>query len=100
MAGVFLEVIVDAKEALANGIESRDEIEEPLSEDLDRSGIGEVTGGGTGLGNYTIDVDIAGEDDLPEALEVIRHTLRELQVPASTRIRRGRPKEEFFQIYD
>jgi methylase of polypeptide subunit release factors len=100
MAGVFLEVLVDSKEALANGIESRDEIEDPLSESLEAAGIGEVSGGGSGSGSYIIDLDIAGEDVLPKALEVIRRTLRELRVPTNTRIRRGRPQEEVFPVYD
>lgn len=101
-AGVFLEVLVDAQEALAYGIEGRDEIEDPLSESLEASGMGEVSGGGGGSGLYIVDIDITEEDVLSEALEVIRRTLRELRVPASTRIRRGRGRrrEETFLVYE
>jgi hypothetical protein len=99
MADVFLEIIVKAPEAAAAGIQSRDEIEDPLEEALSAAGVGEVTGGGGGSGIYTVDVEIANEDQLDEALAAIRRVLRSLKVPPSTVIKRHKPKEQAFPVY-
>jgi hypothetical protein len=49
--------------------------------------------------SYIIDVEIATEEQLPTALDVIRNVLRQLRVPPSTVIRRHRPAEVVFPVY-
>jgi hypothetical protein len=99
MGDVFLEIVVKAADAAAAGLESRDEIEEPLKEAVASAGLGEVTGGGGGSGIYIIDVEIATEEQVPAALDVIRGVLRELQVPPSTVIKRHQPTDMVFPLY-
>jgi hypothetical protein len=99
MGDVFLEVVVKAAEAAAAGIESRDEIEEPLEEALSAAGVGEVTGGGGGSGVYVVDVEIASDEQFDEALALIRGVLKDLKVPPSTLIKRHKPKELAFPVY-
>jgi hypothetical protein len=99
MGDVFLEIVVKADEAATAGIESRDEIEDPLEQALSAAGVGEVSGGGGGSGVYVVDVEVATEDQFQEALAVIRGVLRELKVPPSTLIKRHKPKEASFPVY-
>lgn len=99
MGDVFLEIVVKAAEAATAGLESRDEIEEPLEGALSAAGVGEVTGGGGGSGVYIVDVEIATEEQFDEALAVIRGVLQELKVPPSTLIKRHKPKELAFPVY-
>ena len=99
MGEVFLEIVVKAAEAMAAGIESRDEIEGPLEEALAAAGVGEVTGGGGGSGVYVVDVEIATEEQFLEALDVIKGVLRGLRVPPSTLIKRHKPTEVAFSVY-
>ena len=98
MSDVFMEVIVNVAEASALGIESRDEIEDPLEEALSASGLGAVTGGGGGMGVYVLDVEII-EQQFDEALSIIRQALQTLKVPASTRIKRSQPEKIEFAVY-
>ncbi|HEY0064148.1 MAG TPA: hypothetical protein VGC21_18675 [Telluria sp.] len=58
MHGIFLEVIISAEDASSVRLHSRDEIEEALEEALVESGLGEVTGGGGGMGLYVIDMEV------------------------------------------
>ena len=99
VSDVFLEIVVKAAEASAAGIESRDEIEEPLEEALSTAGLGEVTGGGGGSGVWIVDVEIPAEEQFDEALVVIRGVLRELKVPPSTLIKRHKPNELALPVY-
>lgn len=99
MSDVFLEIVVRAAEAAAAGIESRDEIEEPLETALSAAGVGEVTGGGGGSGVYILDVEIPSEEELDRALAVMRSVLQDLKVPTSTLIKRHKPKELTFPVY-
>lgn len=98
MGDVFVEIVVKAADATAAGIESRDEIEEPLEEAL-ASDLGEVTGGGGGSGVYIIDVEISSESRFDEALAVMRGVLQRLKVPPSTVIKRRTPTEGVFPVY-
>lgn len=98
MATILLEVILEANEAAAVGIESRDEVEDPLESALADAGVGEVTGGGGGSGLYIVDVEIGSEEGLAEAVDLIRGVLRNLKVPASTQIKRHKP-EHVFSVY-
>lgn len=98
MSDVFLEVIVDVVEASALGITSRDEIEDPLEEALAASGLGEVTGGGGGMGRYIIDLEMA-LDTFDIGLSIIRKVLQQIKVPVSTRIKRNEPNEIEYVVY-
>ena len=100
MAEVFLEIVFDAKDCSAVGIDSRDEVEDPLEEALDDSEIAEVTGGGGGMGTYNIDVEVVDERHLDKALKIIRRVLRKLKVPANTRINRYEPKKLVYDVYE
>jgi hypothetical protein len=95
----LLEIVAKAAEAVAAGIESRDEIEEPLEGALSAAGVGEVTGGGGGSGDYIVDIEIRSEEQLDEALAVMRAVLQNLKVPRSTLIKRHKPKELAFPVY-
>ncbi len=99
MAVVFLEIVLKADEASAAGIESRDEIEEPLEEALSTAGVGEVVGGGGGSGVYIVDVEITAEQQFEQALAVIRGVLQKLKVPPSTLIKRHKPQELALPVY-
>ena len=99
MNDVFLEVIVNADEASAVGIDSRDEIEDALEEMFDQSEMGELTGGGGGMGEYVLEVEVPDES-FDKALALIKHCLRSLNLPQSTRIKRRSPALVEFKIYD
>ncbi|MDZ4183566.1 MAG: hypothetical protein U1D97_01140 [Desulfuromonadales bacterium] len=99
MSQVFLEIILKAGETADFGIESRDEIEEPLEKALSETGLGEVTGGGGGSGVYIVDVEVPDEEQFGEALRVIRRVLQDLKVPPSTLIKRHEPDETAFSVY-
>lgn len=99
MSDVFMEVVISVADASAIGIESRDEIEDPLEEALSASGLGEVTGGGGGMGVYIIDVEVI-EKQFDDALRVMRQALQALNVPISTRIKRRKPSSVEFKVYE
>src|SRR5689334_9721944 len=84
---VFIEVVLITQEAHAAGIDGRDEVDDRLTELLEPDALGEVTGGGGGLGRWVVDVEIPDEQ-FDRALGVIRKGLSELRVPASTLIKR------------
>ena len=81
----FLEVVLQAADFTFGG---RDEAEDPLDEALQAAGIGEVTGGGTGMGISNIDIEVT---DLTAGLAIIRSVLRGLGVARSTVIVRHKP---------
>jgi len=97
MGTVFLEIILLTKDMEAAGVLSRDDIEDPLSEALEEAGVGEVTGGGGGLGKYTIDVEVS-RWRFRKAMKVIRAALRTAHAPSSTVILRHAPREETFRL--
>lgn len=80
MSTHFFEITLQNDDA---AFDSRDEIEDPLDEALLSAGVGEVTGGGSGMGMCNIDVDAT---DFDGALNIIRQTLRQLQVSSHTKI--------------
>ena len=79
----FFEITLLAAESTFGG---RDEIEDPLDDALKQAGIGEVTGGGSGMGIANIDVEVA---DPERGLALIREVLRNLGVAPSTIIRQS-----------
>jgi hypothetical protein len=64
----------------------RDEIEDPLNEALQQAGLGEVTGGGSGMGVANIDIEVT---DPKRGLSLIREVLCKLGVAPSTIIRQS-----------
>lgn len=83
---MLLEIVFRNKDFPFKG---RDAVEEPVAEALEASGMGEVTGGGSGPETTAIDVEVL---DLTRALEIIRQTLRDLGCPSSTEIHQHQPQ--------
>ena len=92
MADVVLEIVLHADDVAAAGFDGRDEIEDPLEEALSASDLGEVTGGGGGMGD--------GGDRFAAALRLVRHALRDLKVPPTTRTIRREPPQAEYGVYD
>ena len=90
----FFEIILYAKDFEFDG---RDEVEDPLDEALEASGLGEVTGGGTGMGTSNIDVEVT---DVDAGLTMIRKVLRELAVAPSTQIVQREPETITHSVYE
>ncbi|MCI0564329.1 MAG: hypothetical protein MN733_38135 [Nitrososphaera sp.] len=99
MAAIFLEILFDAQDLTESDIEGRDEIEDAVSAALSEGDLGEVSGGGQGSGFVNVDVEIDDEENFVEALSVIRETLRGLNVPLTTRIKRYKPQETIYPVY-
>ena len=88
MNNILIEVILNPSELAAQGFSGRDEVEEILEDVLVENNLGEITGGGTGIGISMIDVEIADENRSDEALEIIRKTFRNSNLSARLEIRR------------
>jgi hypothetical protein len=73
----FVEIVFSSNDFPFN---ERDEVEDPLEEALTQANVGEIVGGGHGLGFIHIDVDLT---DLKKGLEVIRLTLLRLGLTSS-----------------
>jgi hypothetical protein len=85
----FFEIILLSADFTFGG---RDEIDDPLNDALRNAGLGEVTGGGTGMGKSNIDVEVT---DANRGLSLIREVLQELGVAPSAVIRQsGSPSVE------
>lgn len=96
MSSVLIEVVMDAKQLADSGFDGRDEIEEPLAEALETSGLGEVSGGGGGSGVSMIDVEVFKEESVDAVLELLKKELARLKAPAGTRLlRRGSQPAEY-----
>jgi hypothetical protein len=90
----FYEIILQSADFAHSG---RDEIEDPLHEALQAAGLGEVTGGGTGMGKSNIDVEV---NDAAMGLSKIRDVLGELGVAASTEINQYEPVRITHRVYE
>jgi hypothetical protein len=90
----FLEIVLRAAEFTHGG---RDEIEDPLDDALRQAGIGEVTGGGTGMGIANIDVEVR---DVQAGLALVRRVLQALGVARSTVIKQYDPVRAEHQVYE
>jgi hypothetical protein len=77
----LLEIVLNDADLRAAGSGGRSDIEGPLEEELVAAGVGEVTGGGGGMGLSNIDVAVTDRD---QGLAFVRRVLRELEVPPST----------------
>ena len=91
---IFLEIVLTNSDA---SFEGRDEIEDPLDEALQENNLGEVTGGGSGIGMSNIDVEVT---DLGKGLELIKKVLQKLGVPRSTVINQYKPIKTVYNVYD
>jgi hypothetical protein len=100
MSDVLLEIIFDSSDYDKMGVRGRDEIEDPISDELTSAGIGEVTGGGAGSGVVIIDVEIENELHFDEGLQIIRNVLSALKCPRSTIIKRSKPSTRTYGVYD
>jgi hypothetical protein len=100
LATVFLEIVIETSDAAEAGFQARDEIEDPVADAFEEHDLGEVTGGGGGMGYWNIDVEIANESRFDEAIRLIRNTLAALMVPGSTRIVRYKPAKTAYNVYD
>lgn len=90
----FLEVVLQSADFEFGG---RDEIEDPLDDALREAGIGEVTGGGTGMGVSNIDVEV---NDLAAGLALVRRVLRALGVARNTVINQYQPTRLKHSVYE
>ena len=90
----FLEVVMQASDFTFGG---RDEVEDPLSEALEEAGLGEVTGGGTGMGICNIDIEVT---DLDAGLALVRRILSSLGVAKSTVINQYEPAKIQHSVYE
>lgn len=79
----FIEIVlsIEVTEAV-----DREEIEDAPDEALQGAGLGEVTGGGTGLGLVHVDVEVDATRG-NEAADLIRRTLQGLGVPEGRWVR-------------
>lgn len=73
----FIEIVLGAA---VTEVVDREEIEDALDEALQGAGLGEVTGGGTGLGMVHVNVELDATRS-NEAADLIRRTLQGLGVP-------------------
>lgn len=90
MKTVFVEVQLIGADLRGAGIDSRDELEDPLDDALSASGLGQVTGGGGGSGRANIDIELA-EESFEEGLRLVQLTLRKHGAPPSTVVKRYQP---------
>jgi hypothetical protein len=90
----FLEIVLQSDDFTFGG---RDELEDPLDEALRAAELGEVTGGGTGMGISNIDVEVT---DLSAGLALIRGVLRGLGVARSTVINQYEPQKVKHPVYE
>ncbi|HEY3320528.1 MAG TPA: hypothetical protein VGP72_08685 [Planctomycetota bacterium] len=97
MDSVFLEVILVSKDLTATGPD-RGEIADALEEALVSDGIGDVTGGGAGMGQANIDIEVRN-NDFDDALALIKQVLSQVGVPNSTTIVRHKPVRMVYRVY-
>jgi methionine aminopeptidase len=88
MTSLMIEVILDVNELAAQGFDGRDQVEEILENALVKINLGEITGGGTGMGKSMIDIEITDENRIDEALEIIRQTLLDSNLSPQLEVRR------------
>jgi hypothetical protein len=102
MPATLLEIWFESATLYNAGFEGRDEIEDPIDEALSASGLGEVTGGGSGDEGTNIDVSVESETNIVEAVALLKRVLKELKVPPETTITQYTDKEgdKIFRVYD
>jgi len=90
----LLEIVLQSTDFNLGG---RDEIEDPLDDALKAAGLGEVTGGGTGMGISNVDVEVT---DAEAGLALVRQVLRALGVAKSTIINQYEPIKIEHPVYE
>jgi hypothetical protein len=96
----FFELSFDAADFQSCGFESRDELEDPLDQALQTSGMGEVTGGGSGRGRTNIDIETFDGISDDEAVEKIRAILKNLGAPRSAVLASAQPMKRRWAVYE
>jgi hypothetical protein len=91
-------IAMNATDMAQAGLTERAQIEDALGRALTACKLGQVTGGGRGVSEAHVEVLAVNEAKLPEALQVVKSTLRELRLPESTRI--YLPGEQVHNLYD
>jgi len=89
----FFEIVLQSADFT---FDSRDEIEDPLDDALQQTGLGEVTGGGSGMGRTIIDVEVS---DPQRGLSLIREVLQRLGVAPSTYIKQHEPEKRRHPVF-
>ena len=99
----FFEIILPANVGGEEPV-SRWDVEDALEDALSEAGVGEVTGGGTGVNKNIVDTAVT---DFDRALPIIRRVLRELRVPHNVQISHnegdflaGTGQRTYYPVYD
>jgi len=90
----FLEVVLLTADFRFAG---RDVVEGPLDVALQDAALGEVTGGGSGMGRSNIDVEVT---DIERGLSLLRKVLKSIGVAHSTTIKQYEPVTVVHQVYE
>lgn len=96
----FFELSFDAADFKNCGFEAREELEDPLEQALQTSGIGEVTGGGSGRGRTNIDIEMFDEISDDEAVEALRRILKNLGAPCSSVLASAQPMKRQWAVFE
>ena len=96
----FFELSFDAADFQNCGFEAREELEDPLEQALQTSGIGEVTGGGSGRGRTNIDIETFEGITDDEAVETIRRILKSLGAPRSSVLASAQPMKRKWAVFE
>lgn len=96
----FFELSFDAADFQNCGFEAREELEDPLEQALQTSGIGEVTGGGSGRGRTNIDIEMFDEISDDEAVEALRRILKNLGAPRSSVLASAQPMKRQWAVFE
>ena len=78
-------------------VADRHEIEDTLHEALQEADLGEVTGGGTGMGRANIDVEVT---DPLRGLALVRKILQDFSIPTNTVIRQAGTPSINHRVYE
>lgn len=96
----FFELSFDAADFQNCGFEAREALEDPFEQALQTSGIGEVTGGGSGRGRTNIDIETFDGISDDEAVEMIRRILKSLGAPRSSVLASALPTKRQWVIFE
>jgi hypothetical protein len=78
-------------------VADRHEIEDTLNQALQEADLGEVTGGGTGMGKANIDVEVT---DPLRGLSLMRKILQDFSIPSATVIRQAGTPSINHSVYE
>jgi hypothetical protein len=72
---VFLELVLETSPRVDHVVDARHTLEDKLAVAL--TGVGEVTGGGEGMGSTNVDIDVCEQEEVEEAVERVARVCRE-----------------------